>query len=164
MMSMHVLFMFTLILFTMNAVAQKKEASPRHFWHTLESTAPPEKIWATWTDVARWHQWDSGLKQAEMTEAFALGAKGVITSLEGRKSKFKVVDYQPGQSYTFKTQLPLGSLYVKRSLEVKAGKTYFTHEVWFSGLTGGIFARQFGPKFMTMLPEVMNQVKNQAFY
>jgi hypothetical protein len=53
----------------------------------------------------------------------------------------------------------LGGLYVKRFLEVKNGRTYFTHEVWFSGLTGGIFANMFGEKFKTMLPEVMENIK-----
>ena len=93
---------------------------------------------------------------------FALKAKGVITSLEGRRSKFKVVDYIKGESYTFKTKLPLGSLYVKRYLEQKDGKIYFTHEVWFKGLTGGLFAKSFGPKFRAMLPEVMQKIKTQA--
>ena len=97
-----------------------------------------------------------------MNDPFQLSAKGQLISLEGRKSKFKVVAYEEGKSYTFKTKLPLGGLYVKRSLSLKAGTVYFTHEVWFQGVSAKIFAKAFGPKLKAMLPEVMGTIKNLA--
>lgn len=142
--------------------AQDKEASKKHFWYSMETSASPEVIWAIWTDVPNWKNWDTGLKDASMEGDFNLDSKGVITTLEDRKSKFKVVDFIEGKSYTYKTKLPLSSLYVNRYLEVKDGKTIFTHEVWFRGLTGGIFARVFGEKFRTMLPNVLAQIKEIA--
>lgn len=145
----------------MHLQAQENQSN-QHFWHTVETAASAEKIWNIWKDVPNWYKWDIGLKQAEMLEPFDLNAKGIITSLEGRKSKFKIVQLEVGISYTFKTKLPLASLYVTRYLEVKEGKTYFTHEVWFKGLTKGIFAKAFGEKFRTLLPKVMNTVKQIA--
>ncbi|MEM8908893.1 MAG: SRPBCC family protein [Bacteroidota bacterium] len=139
--------------------AQEKTSSPKHFWHTVETKALPEQIWSIWIDVNNWHLWDSGLQSAAMAEPFALKAKGKIVSLQGRQSKFKVVAYEAGASYTFKTKLPLGGLFVKRYLEVRDGKTYFTHEVWFKGMTAGLFAKKFGKDFQAMLPEVMDKIK-----
>lgn len=159
---MRTVFIILLTMLTMQAHAQEKKATKKHFWHTIETTAAPEKIWAVWTDVQNWKVWDTGLKDASMSDNFALNAKGIITSLENKKSKFKIVAFEKGVSYTFKTNLPLGGLYVKRSLEVKNGVTFFTHEVWFSGLTGGIFANMFGEKFKGMLPEVMENIKKIA--
>jgi hypothetical protein len=153
---------FISALYAVSLQAQEKQLTYKHFRHTLETSAGPEKIWAIWTDVPNWNTWDTGLKKAEMTEKFTRNAKGVITSLENRKSKFSITDFEEGKTYTFRTKLPLGSLYVKRSWDMKNGKTYFTHEVWFTGLTGGIFARKFGPRFREMLPEVMNKVKKIA--
>jgi len=144
------------------SLAAQENQSNQHFWYTLESDATPHQIWTIWTDVANWHQWDSGLKAAEMQSPFQLNATGIITSLEGRKSKFKIVELEEGTTYTFKTKLPLGSLYVKRYLEQKNEKTYFTHEVWFQGLTKGIFAKAFGKKFKAMLPEVMQSINQIA--
>lgn len=142
--------------------AQNKEPSNKHFWHSVETSASPELIWEIWTDVSNWKDWDTGLKDASIEDAFKLKSKGTIISLENRKSKFKVVEYIEGQSYTYKTKLPLGSLYVKRYLMVKGSKTFFTHEVWFKGLTGGIFAKLFGEKFRKMLPSVLNKIKEIA--
>ncbi|MEM1320100.1 MAG: SRPBCC family protein [Bacteroidota bacterium] len=144
------------------SVPPDQEISNKHFWHTVETSASPATIWSIWTDVPNWQQWDSGLKAASLEGDFKLKARGTIVSLEGRKTKFKVVAFEPGRSYTFKTNLPLGGLYVKRSLEEKDGKTMFTHEVWFKGLTGGLFAKRFGPKFRELLPEAMAQIKSIA--
>ena len=156
-------FLISLILsVTMMLHAQEKAPSNKHFWHSLDTKASPKAIWQIWTDVSNWKKWDKGLKMAAMDSAFQLGAKGTITSLEGREAQFKVVEFEPGKSYTYKTKLPLGSLYVKRYLESKDGKLYFTHEVWFKGLTAGIFAKNFGPEFRRLLPEVMEEVKKIA--
>ncbi len=142
--------------------AQEKAATNKHFWYSMETSATPEKIWAIWTDVSNWKTWDTGLKDASLEDEFKFGAKGKILSLEGRTSKFKVVSINEGKSYTYKTKLPLGSLYVKRYLNTENGKTIFTHEVWFKGLTSGIFAKAFGADFREMLPTVLSNVKNLA--
>ncbi len=145
-----------------NSFSQAVEQTDKHFWNTLQTTAEPEKIWDIWTDVPNWNTWDTGLKDASITGPFQLNAKGTIVSLKNRTSKFKVVHFEKGKSYTFKTRLPFSALYVKRYLEVRDGFTYFTHEVWFTGLTGGIFAKRFGPEFRRLLPEVMQNVQQSA--
>ena len=122
----------------------------------------PETIWEIWTNVPEWKNWDTGLKDATMDSVFDINSKGIIITLEDRKSKFKVVEFVEGKSYTYKTKLPLGSLYVKRFLSSKNGKTMFTHEVWFQGITGGIFANAFGQKFREMLPDVLGNIKQIA--
>ncbi|MEM6802096.1 MAG: SRPBCC domain-containing protein [Bacteroidota bacterium] len=143
--------------------AQTPEQSNKHFWYSLETEASTEEIWKIWTEVENWKSWDRGLQDAQLdSPSFQLGAKGRITSLEGRVSKFSLVQFEQGISYTFKTKLPLGGLYVKRYLEEKGDKTRFTHEVWFQGITAGIFAKSFGPKFREMLPGVLQKIKELA--
>lgn len=146
----------------MTTIAQEQIPTNKHFWYSAKTDAKPTDIWKIWTDVPNWKNWDSGLKDAEINTDFQLDAKGIITSLEGRKSKFKVVEYQEGISYTIKTQLPLSSLYVRRFWKEKDGEIYFTHEVWFKGLTAGIFANIFGEEFQKMLPEVLENIKKIA--
>ena len=155
---------FTILLFMISGMlslhAQNKVPANAHFWYSMETTASPQAIWSVWTDVPNWKNWDTGLKDASVTGEFTLAAKGVILSLENRKSRFKVVEYTEGESYTYKTKLPFGSLYVKRYLKTQNGVTTFTHEVWFKGLTRGIFARAYGKEFREMLPQVLLNIKN----
>lgn len=143
----------------MTLTAQQDEQSNSHFWHTEETIASPEKIWDIWTDVPHWKDWDTGLQDAMIDVPFELDAKGVIISLEGRKSTFKIVEFVAGKTYTLRTKLPLGSLYVKRILKTNGMNTEFTHEVWFKGVTKGIFAKAFGARFRELLPEVLQNVK-----
>ncbi|MEL6256714.1 MAG: SRPBCC family protein [Bacteroidota bacterium] len=160
---MRFIIYFILLLMSHTLIAQTNEASNKHFWYSLETSASPEKIWSIWTEVGEWKNWDSGLKDAELSDSeFGLGAKGFIYSLEGRKSRFKVVNYEEGVSYTFKTNLPLGGLYVKRYLEQSGNNTKFTHEIWFKGITAGIFSKTFGPEFREMLPEVLEKIRKLA--
>ncbi len=154
------LILLFLSLLTLNASAQTRSAPPtsKHFWHQEKTTASSEIIWDIWTDVPNWKDWDSGLKDASINGDFKLDAKGKIISLENRKSKFKIIDFEEGVSYTMKTKLPLSSLYVKRFISEKNGETFITHEVWFKGLTSRIFAKSFGTKFKNILPNVVREV------
>ena len=142
--------------------AQTSTPSDQHFWHSQSTIASSAQIWSIWIDVANWKEWDTGLKDAHIAGKLELKAQGQIISLEGRKSKFTIVAFDEGKSYTLKTKLPLGSLYVKRYLDTKNGQITFTHEVWFKGLTRGIFSKAFGGKFRKMLPEILNNVKEIA--
>ncbi|MGD1843036.1 MAG: SRPBCC family protein [Thermonemataceae bacterium] len=107
--------------------AQEKQPSNSHFWYSLETTASPTTIWNIWTDVPRWKDWDTGLKDAQMEGKFELNQQGEIISLENRRAKFKITALEEGRSYTYRTKLPFGSLYVKRYLTEQEGKTIFTH-------------------------------------
>ena len=80
-------------------------------------------------------------KQVRSAGSFVLGAKGRLIPLKGPKARFKITQFDPGKSYTFKTKLPFGGLYVKRYWEQKEGKTFFTHEVWFDGWSARFFAK-----------------------
>ncbi|MEO0787324.1 MAG: polyketide cyclase [Bacteroidota bacterium] len=159
---MHLALLFLLLLSSFNLCAQESEPSNKHFWHRVATTASPEDIWSIWIDVSNWKQWDIGLQDAFIDDSFQLGAKGKIISLEDRKAKFKIIEYIEGESYTYRVGLPFGSLSVRRFLEIMDGQTFFTHEVWFTGLTRGLFAKSLGKEFREMLPVVMENIKNIA--
>lgn len=157
-----ILITTAILLSSMSITAQEKTQSNRHFWHSITTEASPEAIWAVWTNVPHWKDWDTGLQDASLSGAFTEGAKGKVISLQGRSSKFKLVEVVTGRSYTMKTKLPMGALYVKRSLETTGSSTRFTHEVWFKGLSAGLFARALGAEFRELLPGVVQNVDNIA--
>ena len=134
------------------------QQSNKHFSHTLQTTARPETIWRIWIDVPNWKNWDDGLREAQLNGSFEVGTKGTLIPDKGQKAKFQITALVPGQSYTFKTKLPLGALHVRRTLKIEGGNTLFTHEVWFTGLTKGIFARVLGRKYRAILPSVMDKI------
>lgn len=132
------------------------------FRHTVETSASPEKIWAVWTDVSHWSNWDTELRDAYLMGPFELGAVGKLTPKKGRVSTFKISQFDLGKSYTFTLRLPFCSLNVHRYLASRAGSTYFTHEVSFRGLLAFVFGLLLGRRFQAALPNVMENVKNIA--
>ena len=133
-----------------------------HFSYTDSTTATAKIIWKIWTDVANWNQWDRGLKEAILEGDFKVGTKGKLIPDKGPRSKFFISEVIPAESYTFKTKIPLGWLIIKRYLNVKEGKTYFTHDVQFTGMLKKILGNKLGKSYRAMLPSVMNQIKNIA--
>ncbi|MEL6676173.1 MAG: SRPBCC family protein [Bacteroidota bacterium] len=156
---MHYVCLLAPLMLMMSVQAQSPKQKSTRFSHQLSTKASAETIWQIWTEVDEWHQWDKGLQKASLHDPWQIGAKGTLRSLENRKVKFTVTEFEPGKSYTFKSNLPLGGLYVKRSLERQGDQVLFTHEVWFQGLTKGIFARLLGKDFQAMLPQVMENIK-----
>ncbi len=155
---MRLVFIIWIVLGCSMLRAQPKHPTNKYFWSSLETTASPETIWKIWMDVPNWKNWDTGLKEASIQNKLNLNVKGKLVSLENRMTKFKIVEFIEGKSYTFKTKLPFGSLFVKRYLEFNNGTTIYTHEVWFKGLTSGLFANAFGERFRTMLPGVLQNI------
>jgi hypothetical protein len=132
------------------------------FSHTLQTSASPEKIWAIWTDVAHWAEWDTELADAILDTAFDLGAVGKLKPRSGSVSPFRISQFNAGQSYTFTMKLPLSQLSVYRHLHVRSGRTYFTHEVSFQGLLAFLFGVLLGRRFRMKLPGIMENIKRIA--
>jgi uncharacterized protein YndB with AHSA1/START domain len=143
--------------------AETSEVKIMKFDHTVETSAPPEKIWAAWTDVERWPEWDTELDSASLDGSFALGAKGRVKPKRGPAARFSISELIPGESYTFTTRLPLCGLKVRRHLTRKdGGATYFTHEVSFVGPLSCVFGNLLGGRYREALPVVMENLRKTA--
>jgi hypothetical protein len=148
-----------LIILTFVVMQTQAQQTNYHFSHTDSTTASSDKIWQVWTDVPNWKQWDKGLKEAVLEGAFIVGAKGKLISDQGRKSKFVISELVPNESYTFKTKIPFGWLIIKRTLVGKEGKTFFTHDVEFTGFLKKILGNKLGKNYRAMLPSVLSEIK-----
>src|SRR3712207_563000 len=87
--------------------AERSEVNNMRFDHTVETTAPPERIWIAWTTVRRWPERDTELISATLEGGFALCAKGTLKPKKGPASGFTISELTPGESYAFTTRLPL---------------------------------------------------------
>ena len=146
-----------LIISTFVVMQTQAQQTNYHFTHT-DSTSS-DKIWKVWTDVPNWKQWDKGLKEAFLDGEFVVGTKGKLIPDKGPKSKFVISELLPNKSYTFKTKIPFGWLIIKRTLEVKEGKTFFTHDVQFTGFLKKILGNKLGKNYRAMLPSVLSEIK-----
>jgi len=80
-------------------------------WETsadIETSAPPEAVWALWEDPARWPEWNEDIKRAELDCPFERGARAKVRF---RRSlplplTFTVTDLTRLRSFTDETRFP----------------------------------------------------------
>ena len=138
------------------------EGTDRHFRHTLLTAAAPESVWALWTDVGTWPDWDTELDSAALDGPWAEGARGRLVPRSGPAARFTVTEVSP-RATAFSTRLPLAALRVRRSWAPAGdGRIAITHEVRFAGLLGGAIASRLGPGFRRALPAVMARLDSLA--
>jgi Polyketide cyclase / dehydrase and lipid transport len=126
------------------------------FSHSIETTAPSNRVWKLWTDVSTWSKWDGGLKSALLDGPFAVGAVGKIVPLRGSIVPFTVTANTPNSSSTFVTKLPFAKLNIERSLVgLPNGGTRFTHTVTFTGPLREVWGFILGRGFRKELPLTM---------
>lgn len=133
-----------------------------HFEHTVETTAPAERIWQLWTDVAGWPRWDTALVAAQLDGPFAHNARGRLQSKGSPESVFTVIELEPGRTYTFAVPLLFAELRVRRALTPTPTGTRYTHEVSLVGPLGWLFGLLLGRQFRAMLPGVMERLRQLA--
>ena len=131
------------------------------FSATAATSAPPDAVWALWTDPESWACWDKGLARAEGTTITEAGDVGQIFPGNGRPANYVVSAYEPGQSYAFDTALPGATLRVTRRF-TGSQPTRFAHEIEFNGFLGGLWARMLAPSFQKALPPTLDALARQA--
>ncbi len=144
--------------------ARPDQPTNKHFWHTEYADVDAQVVFDMWTSIPDWPLFDTGLEAAALKDGrdkiIEVGQKGILIAEGGRKVKFEITAYDPGtHSYSFTSQLILAKLHIYRFAKADtSGQLAITHEVWFSGPLGSLFAGILGKKFRAQLPAVVKRV------
>ena len=104
-----------------------------HAEHTLDTTAPPERIWAQMQMVGDWPQWDTGLTWAELGGAFSAGAQGTMKFGSESPKSFLLSSVVAQHGFTALMKLPLAEVRHIHFQETSAIGTRLTHRIEISG-------------------------------
>jgi hypothetical protein len=132
----------------------------KKFSLTLDTTAPPERLYALWSDARTWKDWDPLVERASLN-GVGVGAKGKLKGVSGPESTIEVLVAEPGKRFVFAaTGLGVRILYER---EYAAGAVArITHRVTFSGPVGSALSGSLGPRFRAGLPEQMQRLIAKA--
>jgi hypothetical protein len=98
--------------------------------HTEQTTATPDKIWALWSDVNNWPQWDLGLEACRLHDAFAVGNKFTLRPRgSGQDITAELQVVEPNRRFSDSTQLPFGRLQASHEIDTASGTTTVTHTI-----------------------------------
>lgn len=139
---------------------------PYSYKLSVETSAKKSTVWRLWEDVENWKKYDTILEYSYLVDgaAFEKGAIGYVNARGAPKTKFELLEVNPGVSFDESLKLPLfSSLLLRRYFEPsESGPTIFTHEVEFKGPARWLMYRIMAKTFRKELPLVMGNLRDVA--
>jgi hypothetical protein len=133
-----------------------------HAEHTLDTTAPPERIWAHMQMVADWPQWDTGLTWAELPGTFSAGAQGSMRFLGDSPRSFLLADVSAQRGFTALTRLPLAEVRHIHLQETSEIGTRLTHRIEITGPLSWFYGWSVGRRMRDDLAPSMRRLARLA--
>jgi Polyketide cyclase / dehydrase and lipid transport len=92
---------------------------------TCEATFPadPSAVWALWTNVARWPDWDVSKEIARLDGPLAPGVTGWAKQRGNLGGPFTVTEVETGRRWVTECPTPLGKVVFGHVIEPAAGGT-----------------------------------------
>ncbi|MEC3980704.1 SRPBCC family protein [Amycolatopsis sp. H20-H5] len=128
--------------------------------HTVTTTAPADAVWALWSDVSRWTEWDTSLEAITLDGPFAPGSGGTMTIPGQPLITYILTEVEPGVAFSDETAIPGGVLRFGHRLTTADGLTTITHRVEIDGPPE--MAKEFGPVVTEDVPEAMRALAKLA--
>jgi hypothetical protein len=124
--------------------------------------AGPAAVWAVWTDVARWPEWDVSKEIARLDGPFEPGVSGWLKQRGNLGSPFIVTAVEPGRRWVSECPMLLGKVVFDHVLEpVATGGVRVVKRVEAEGGIASL-ARLFVPKMRRDIAESLAALGRQA--
>jgi uncharacterized protein YndB with AHSA1/START domain len=83
--------------------------------------ADPAEVWAAWTDVARWPEWDVSKEMARLDGPFEPGVCGWAKQRGNLGGTFTITAVETGRRWVSECPVPLGKVVFEHTLEPVGG-------------------------------------------
>jgi uncharacterized protein YndB with AHSA1/START domain len=137
----------------------------REYGTSVESSAPPEKVWRIWSDMSTWGQWNPNVTTMDWQGGFESGTTGVMNTPSGQHHKMQLVDVQPGRSFALLTSVVPGTRFrFNCRVEPANGRTKVSQTVEVLGPLGPVMGGMLGPQvskeFSTLLQNLARKAES----
>ncbi|GGU73068.1 SRPBCC family protein [Lentzea flava] len=128
------------------------------FEHSVEGPASVEAVWALWSDVDRWVEWDESLESVTLDGPFAEGSSGTMAIKGQGPIEFVLTSVEAGVGFVDETSVPGALLRFTHRVEKLAGGVRVTHAVSIEGPR----AEFLGPVVTADLPDAVEALVKLA--
>lgn len=135
------------------------------YWSTeafAVTGAPPSVVFAIWTDVSRWKEWDHEVTDSKLHGEFEVGINGTLKPRGGPSSRFTLSEVTSNVSFSDVSKLPFTTLEFEHTLVESEDQTTIYHKVTMRGPLTFLFRRIIGRKIKRGLPVAVSQLARIA--
>ena len=135
----------------------------REYGTAVETTASPQRVWAIWSDMSTWGQWNPNVTSMDWTGGFVSGSTGVMNTPSGKHHRMELVDVKPGQSFALLTSVVPGTRFrFNCRIEPAAGKTRISQAVEVGGPLGPVMQGMLGPQVSKEFGTLLSNLARKA--
>ncbi len=128
------------------------------FEHSVVGPASVEAVWALWSDVDRWVEWDEGLESVTLSGPFAAGSTGTMVVKGQGPISFELTSVEAGAGFVDETSVPGALLRFSHRVEQLSDGVRVTHSVVIEGPA----ASELGPLVTADLPDAVEALVKLA--
>jgi hypothetical protein len=130
---------------------------------TLETSAPPDRVWQVWSDVNRWPEWNPDMKASHIEGPLKLGATGNIDTRSGGKHDVVVTHFEQGRSFELEsTALPGTKMAIRATIAPSGAGSRITQGFEPRGLLAPIVGPMMGGAILKTFNSVLNGLKTRV--
>ncbi len=111
-----------------------------------------EQIWAAWSDVNNWPQWDKGLDYCDMKDSFTEGAKFILKPKGGPKVKIFISKIIPYQEFSDYCRFPGAKMFDEHFLEETPEGLKITNKITVTGPLSVLWVKLVAKKVAEEVP------------
>lgn len=134
---------------------------------SIDIAAPPERVWAVFSDIERWHEWTASVTSVTRLDEGPLrvGSQARVLQPKIRPAIFEVTELNPGRSFKWQTSNGGIAAVANHVVEQAPGGTRVTISLDFRGfplLFFGWWVRWLTNKYFTLETEGLKRRSEAA--
>jgi hypothetical protein len=119
-------------------------------------------IWALWSNLDRWPQWDPDTEWAKIDGPFDIGSTITIKIHKGPTVKMKLVEVEKHKKYTDLTCFPLAKMYGCHEMKETQEGLELTTTMTIKGPFSFLWRKLVGEKIVEEIPVQFKQLEKYA--
>jgi uncharacterized protein YndB with AHSA1/START domain len=130
---------------------------------SLETSAPPDKVWQVWSDINRWPEWNPDMKASRLNGPLKLGATGNIDTRSGGKHDVVVTQFEQGRLFELEsTALPGTKMAIRATIAPTGSGSRITQGFEPRGLLAPIVGPMMGGQILKTFSAVLGGLKQRV--
>ena len=133
--------------------------------HSVETPAGAGAVFALFSDVATWPDWNAGVERVELYGPFSAGTAGTMVVPGGQRFEFRLIWTEEDRGFEDETLVPGAEVVVRvRHLleHLSDGGTRITYRCVIDGPAADEVGPDLGPAITADFPEVMAALSARA--